>query len=101
MSHLITSLAEIFLLFGSSKGWLSHGKARQEQRVAARLDEAVPTQTRALSHCPRWRTRAGLGVVFRRVHHGEVRLSSGLEVSLQARSESVGYMSRHRHSCKS
>ena len=41
------------------------GKASQEQRVAAGLDEAVSTQTRVPSDCLLWRSRAGLGVVFR------------------------------------
>lgn len=41
------------------------GKASQEQRVAVRLDEAVSVQTRAPSHCPWWRSKAGLEVLFR------------------------------------
>lgn len=75
------------------------GKVSQEQRVAARLDETESMQTRALSHGFWWRSRVGLGVVFRWVHHGEVGLRSGWKFTPQVRSESVGYTSRHRHSC--
>lgn len=96
---VLSILPDNFIGWNNPIVWEQQGLAAPEGKVSQELtmlDKAVSIQTRALSCFPQWRSRASLDVVFRCVHHGKVGPRSGWKFSLHVRSESVGYMTRHR-----